>query len=74
MKVYLCAIIGAFILCAYFTGRHIGYTKCQHDIINTSTSVQTNTIKQMEKINAETNHSTLHDIRNILRAQYTIGE
>lgn len=59
---------------AYWAGVRVGraaaIAKCNADAV--VRHVQT--IKQMEKINAETNHTAVRDIRRVLREKYTISQ
>lgn len=74
MKTYLIIAVCGIIFGAYILGASRGSAKCQaraaQQTINTITTQQIKT----EKINAETYHTNLRDIRRILHDKYTIAE
>ena len=74
IKTYLIIAICGLIFAAYTLGASRGSAKCQaraaQQTINTITTQQIKT----EKINAETYHTNLRDIRRILHEKYTIAE
>lgn len=77
-RIYFIVGVAAFILFAYWTGMRMGRAQCAadiaHNVINQNNQNQSDLIKTVEKINAETYKTGVDDIRDILRRQYTIAE
>lgn len=59
---------------SYVAGVRVGREKCRADVAGQSSAIQSQTIKIMGDINAETFNRGVGDIRRILREQYTIAE
>lgn len=74
MRIYIFIAAIAGLCVAYFTGVAIGRAKCVADVSANSVQVAQQQIKYMEEINVEINHSSVRDIRDILRKKYTIAE
>lgn len=74
MRIYIIIIGGLMVIGAYWAGNRVGrfsvVAQCNADAV--ARHIQT--IKQMDKINAETNHTAVRDIRRILREKYTISQ
>lgn len=75
MKNYIIiAIVIALIAFTYWAGGRIAKEKCHANIAKNNQEFQIQSIKQKEKINAETYSSGVADLRNRLREKYTIAE
>ena len=77
-KFYLVAGIMAIVLGAFWTGGRIAAEKCRADLARDRavqiTNIQNQINKTKGKINAETNNRAVADIRDWLRAGYTIRD
>jgi len=71
---YLLVFGGVCLIGAYVAGGRVGTARCQANAAAQSMNAHVQTIKQKEKVNAETNHTAVRDIRRILREKYTIAE
>lgn len=76
MKIYLCVFlaVGAAIFFSYVMGVRLGREKCRADLMAQSTTIQSQTIKIIGDVNAETFNRGTNDIRRVLREKYTIAE
>ena len=76
MKTYLFILMAGCvaIFSAYVVGVIVGRERCRADIVQNTGMVQSQTIKIMEGINAETFNTGVGDIRRILYEKYTIAE
>jgi len=73
-KLYLIGAICGIIATVYLFGITRGREKCIQQIATqTTTNIQQQNIKK-EKIHAEIYRTGIRDIRDILRAQYTIAD
>ncbi len=72
--IYVVIACVAFVAFAYLAGRANGVQRCRADCIGDVARMQSQLIKQEEKINAETLNTGVADIRRVLRAKYTIAE
>ena len=76
MKTYLflcVAGVGA-ILFSYVVGMRVGREKCRVEVASQSVAIQSQTIKIMGDVNAETFNRGVGDIRRVLHEKYTIAE
>ena len=73
-KTYLCIAICGLIFGAYIFGRTISNEKCKTKIATSNSEFLQQQNVQKEKINVEVYNTNMRDIRNILRAKYTIAE
>ena len=76
MKLYLFLFVagaGAIIF-SYIAGVRLGREKCRTDVAAQSVAIQSQVIKIMGDINAETFNTGDGDIRDILRQKWTIAE
>lgn len=74
MKIYIAAIIAAFILCAYWAGARVGRVDCVANAARAASRDTAVVINKTGEINAEVYNTNTGDIRRILRAKYTIAE
>ena len=74
MKIYLFIAAIAVVLATYWAGARIGRAQCVADNAQNAHAQQTQIIQTVGKINVETYHRGVDDIRRVLRAQYTIAE
>ena len=74
MRVYVFMMILALVLGAYFAGCAVGRTKSKEKCTETVAVQYVQTVKQIEKINEQTNHTAVRDIRRILHEKYTIAQ
>ena len=74
MRFYLIAAIAVMIGGAYFCGVQIARSGCRAQIaeIQTATTIKNENIKR--NVNDKVIHTTVRDIRSILRDKYTIAE
>lgn len=76
MKTYLFIFMagGAAIFFAYAAGNRVGQLKCNAQAEQNVARQQSEIIKTMENVNAETFNTGVRDIRRILYEKYTIAE
>ena len=76
MKLYLFlfAAAGVAMFFSYVTGVRMGREKCRGDIATQSGAIQSETIKIMGDVNAESLNRGVDDIRRVLYEKYTIAE
>ena len=76
MKLYVFIFMAGVtaIFFSYVAGMRVGREKCRTDMVNQSSAIQSQTIKIMGDVNAETFNHGVGDIRRILREKYTIAE
>ena len=74
MKIYIFAAAILAVLTAYWAGARIGRAQCAADNAQAMHATQTQIIQTVGKINVETYHRGVDDIRRILHAKYTIAE
>ena len=76
MKMYLFIFMAVCtaIFFSYGAGVRVGREKCNALTEHNVASQQSELIKTMETINAETFNTGVRDIRNVLREKYTIAE
>ena len=70
-------MLGFFVIClvmAYIAGCRVGMARCRANVAVQSMNTYVQIIKNKEKINAETNHTAVRDIRRVLREKYTISQ
>lgn len=70
-------VVGFFAMClvaAYIAGCRVGVARCRANAATQSMNAYVKIIKSKERINAETNHTAVRDIRSILREKYTISQ
>lgn len=73
-KLYILLFVWLVILGAFFAGQNVGKLKCQKNTAIDEINNETKVIQITEKINAETLHTGVADIRRILRDEYSITE
>jgi len=73
-KLYLCGVILAAVIAAWCAGAVIGRAKCMENVANRAAVNSQQQIAKKEKINAEIYRTGVRDIRDILRAKYTIAD
>ncbi|MDR1361226.1 MAG: hypothetical protein LBJ18_02855 [Rickettsiales bacterium] len=79
-KVYIIAGIAALaiVIAAYWSGGRVGAEKCKSEIADISAQAAIQTQNEItttkREINAETYNTGVRDIRNRLRAKYTIAD
>lgn len=74
MKPYIFIFIVSVVVAAYWAGTRNGRAQCAADNAQTANATQTQIIQTVGKINVETYHRGVDDIRGVLRAKYTIAE
>lgn len=74
MRFYIILMICALVFGAYFSGRAVGRVEMREKCKVSGAVQYVQTIKQREKVNEQTNHTAVRDIRRILREKYTIAE
>lgn len=74
MRVYVFIMMIALVLGACFAGCAVGRAKSKEKCTETVAVQYVQTVKQMEKINEQTNHTAVRDIRRILHERYTIAQ
>ena len=74
MQKYLIIAVCAMVLGSYFFGARIAREKCVADGANAQTNEIINNVNMVRVANEKTVHTNVRDIRNILRAKYTIAE
>lgn len=76
MKLYVFIFMAGVtaIFFSYVAGMRVGREKCRADMVNQSSAIQSQTIKIIGDVNAETFNRGVGDIRRILREKYTIAE
>ncbi len=74
MRIYIIALVGIMCAGAYFAGRVVGRVSARAECNTVATTKYVQTVKQREKINDQTNHTAVRDIRRVLREKYTIAE
>lgn len=74
MRVYVFMMILALVFGAYFAGYAVGRAKSKEKCTEAVAVQYVQTVKQIEKINEQTNHTAVRDIRRILHEKYTIAQ
>lgn len=74
MRIYIVAAIFAAFFAFYYAGVRIGRERCHADNAVRGVEIQNQTIETMERINAEAYNTGVADIRDVLRAKYTISQ
>lgn len=74
MQKYLIIAVCAMFFGAYFFGVRIAREKCVADGANAQTNEIINNVKLLRGANEKTVHTSVRDIRDILRRKYTIAE
>lgn len=76
MKTYLFVFMAGAtaIFFSYVAGVRMGREKCRTDVVQNMGAIQSETIKIMGNINAETFNTGVRDIRRVLYEKYTIAE
>lgn len=76
MKSYLFIFMAGAtaIFFSYVAGVRMGREKCRADVVSQSANIQSQTIKIMGDVNAESFSRSADDIRRVLREKYTIAE
>lgn len=75
-KMRICIFLTLFgvIFFAFFVGKYVGHTNCQTETVVAQSNMQSEILKKVGDVNAETFSRGLVDIRRILRERYTIAE
>lgn len=74
MRIYIAMMVCVMCIGAYVAGYRVGHADTVA-LCNRRATVQLiQTIKQKDKINEQVNHTTVRDIRRVLREKYTIVE
>ena len=76
MKTYLFIFVAGVtaIFFSYVAGVWVGNEKCRADTIVQAGVIQSETIKIIRNVNAETFNTATGDVRRFLREKYTIAE
>lgn len=74
MSKYILIAAMAVVVFAYIIGGRVATQKCDIKIAEINASKQLTINKKIGEINEKTFNTGVHDIRNILRAKYTISE
>ena len=76
MKDYLLIFMAvcAAMFFSYVAGMRVGREKCRVDVASQTGAIQSQAIKIMGDVNAETFNRGVGDIRRILHEKYTIAE
>lgn len=74
MRIYILVGVIAALSAAYFMGRNIGRANCVADVSQNSLNLYQQQLKKQGEINVEINRTNVRDIRDVLRAKYTIAE
>ncbi len=74
MRIYIIVMVALMLMGAYLLGTRVGMARCRANAAVQSMNAYVQIIKDKEKINAETNHTAVRDIRRILRKKYTISQ
>ena len=74
MRIYIIGLMIMIVGVAYFAGLSIGRSKCVADMSANSAQIAQQQLIKKEKINVSVNRRSVADIRDILRAKYTIAE
>ncbi|MBR2393141.1 MAG: hypothetical protein IKB05_01480 [Alphaproteobacteria bacterium] len=76
MKTYLFVFMAGVtaIFFSYVAGVRLGRQQCRADVAQQSGYVQSETIKIIGDVNAETFNRGVDDIRHVLHEKYTIAE
>lgn len=73
-KLYVLCGVAAVVVAAFFVGIMVGKLQCRESIAIEKSNTQSQILKTMGDINAETLHTGTDDIRRVLRQNYTIAE
>ena len=74
MRIYILVGVVAGLYAAYFMGRNIGRANCVADMSQNSVNLYQQQLKKQGEINVEIYRTNVRDIRDILRAKYTVAE
>lgn len=76
MKTYLFIFMAGVtaIFFSYIAGVRVGREKCRADLVSQSATIQSQTIKLIGDVNAETFNRGVDDIRRVLYEKYSIAE
>jgi len=74
MRIYILVAVVVVLSAAYFMGLNIGRANCVADVSQNSVNLYQQQLKKQGEINVEINRTNVRDIRDILRAKYTIAE
>ena len=74
MRIYILVGVIAGLYAAYFMGLNIGRANCVADVSAHSLNLYQQQLKKQGEINVEINRTNVRDIRDVLRAKYTIAE
>lgn len=74
MRIYILGLVIMIVVAVYFSGVSIGRSKCVADMSVNSAQIAQQQLIKKEKINVSVNRRSVADIRDVLRAKYTIAE
>ena len=74
IRLYCAALIGGAFFLSYFVGGHIANVKCNERAANANVERMMDNTKIIEETNETVFHTSVGDIRSILREKYTIAE
>ncbi len=74
IRVYIAAGILGAVLFAYVAGVARGRVGCERDVVRSGADAGAQIIQQIGEVNEKVLDTGVHDIRRVLRAQYTIAE
>ena len=72
--IYYAVSFGTAIFFAFIVGNYVGKLKCNSRIANMNTVEIISTANMVENVNEKVFHTSLGDIRRVLREKYTIAE
>ena len=73
-SIYLFGGICVGVIAVYFAGVALGRAKCMENVAHQTAEITKSQMVRKEKINAEVYSLGVADIRDILRAKYTIAD
>lgn len=73
-KLYVLCAVAVVVVAAFFIGTMVGKLQCRESVAIEKSNTQSQIIKTIGEINAETLHTGTDDIRRILHQNYTIAE
>ena len=74
IRIYFFVGVVAVLSEVYFMALNIGRSKCVADMSANTVQIAQQQLKKQEEINVEIYRTNVRDIRDILRAKYTIAE
>ena len=74
MRIYICIALVCAIFFVFLVGKYVGNANCRTETVIKQQNVQSEIIKKIGDVNAETFSRGVGDIRRVLREKYTIAE